>query len=89
MFETITPSQVSDCLSSVPHPLPSPDGPGHSKMCNNRMAINEEPIHKNSKKKKKTARKEERKVSKELVRNRYHQRNYPKTAAIRLTKQNC
>ena len=26
MFETIKPSQVSDCLSSVPHPLPSPDG---------------------------------------------------------------
>lgn len=40
-------------------------------------------------KKKKTARKEERNVSKELVKNRYHQRNYPKTAAIRLTKQNC
>ena len=89
MFETINPSQVSDCLSSVPHPLPSPDGPGHSKMCNNHMAINEEPIHKNCKKKKKTARKEERNVSKELVKNRYHQRNYPKTAAIRLTKQNC
>lgn len=82
MLETINPNQGSDCPHSQTRPFPSSGGQPIQRC----IIIRRQSTWTLYIKIDKMARKEKNFFSKELMKNRHHKRNYPKTAVTGLTK---